>query len=44
MGNGKNLSEKFGSNDVTFISVEGGDHNNFLGNNEWDEIAQFIRY
>lgn len=41
---GKNLSGKFGGNDVTFVSVEGADHNNLLGNDEWDEINRFIRY
>lgn len=41
---GKNLSGKFASRDVTFVSIEGADHNNLLGNDEWDEIAKFIRY
>ena len=41
---GKNLSGAFAGNDVTFVSIEGGDHNNLLGNDEWEEISQFIRY
>ena len=41
---GKNVSMAFQSNDVTFVSLEGADHNNLLGNKEWDEISHFIRY
>lgn len=41
---GKDLSGKFASSDVTFISLEGKGHNNLLGDQEWEEIAQFVRY
>lgn len=41
---GKNLSGAFAGNDVTFITVEGADHDNLLGNKEWDEISRFLRY
>lgn len=41
---GKNLSGSFAGNDVTFVSVEGADHDNLLGNDEWEDLSRFIRY
>ncbi len=41
---GREVSEAFASPDVSFVSIEGADHNNLIGEREWAEIGQFIRY
>jgi alpha-beta hydrolase superfamily lysophospholipase len=41
---GKELSGEFAGNDVTFVSLEGLDHDNLLVEKSWEEISQFIRY
>jgi alpha-beta hydrolase superfamily lysophospholipase len=41
---GKELSQDFGGNDVTFVSLEGLDHNNLQVPQYWDDISQFIKY
>lgn len=39
---GQNLATQFGSNDVSFIPIEGADHNNLLGAEDWENIRRFI--
>ncbi len=39
---GKSLSEAFAGSDVTFVSVDGKNHDNLLIEKTWEEIYQFI--